>query len=279
MKVNVVVDSTADLRKGIENEVSVVPLTVNFGDEEFIDGVNITHEEFYKKLISSDLLPRTSQASPADFEKVFSEIAAKGESAIVLTLSSKLSGTYQSACIAAEEFENIYILDTCSVAIGSGLLVEMAITLAKEGRSAKEIFDILEEKKQNLYIVAVLDTLEYLKKGGRISSTVAFVGGMLSIKPVVCVRNGEIEMLGKARGFKAGNGMLLKEIEALGGIDPELPFIYGYTGLDSEPVKSFMKESDFLWKDFCGTAKFSVVGSVIGTHAGPGAVALAFFKK
>ncbi len=279
MKVNIVVDSTADLRENIKSEVNVIPLTVTFGEEEFIDGVTITHEEFYKKLISSDVLPHTSQATPADFENIFGEIAARGESAVVITLASKLSGTYQSACIAAAEYDNIYVLDSGSAAIGSGLLVEMALNLVKEGKSAKEIFEILEEKKKNLYVVAVLDTLQYLKKGGRISSTVAFVGGMLSIKPVICVKDGEIEIIGKARGLKAGNNMIISQAQNLGGFDGDCPFIYGYTGLDDQPVKSFMEESRSLWQDFCDAAEFSIVGSVIGTHAGPGAIALAFFKK
>ena len=205
MKTRIIVDSTTDLVQEYKDRVSVVPLTVNFGEEEYIDGVTIDYKTFYEKLIESDVLPTTSQANPDTFMKEVEKVKEAGESAVVITLSSKLSGTYQSAMIAADDFDNIYVVDGGSATIGNSILVEYAIKLLDEGMSAKEIAEKLEEAKGKIVIVALLDTLEYLKKGGRISKTVAFAGTVLNIKPVVSVIDGEIGMQGKARGSKMGN--------------------------------------------------------------------------
>ena len=172
MKTRIIVDSTTDLIPEIKNRVNVVPLTVRFDTEEFIDGVTIDHKTFYEKLIETDIVPTTSQATPDAFMKEFEKAKEAGESAVVITVSSKFSGTYQSATIAAEDYENIYIVDSGSVAIGSSILVELAVKLLDEGLEAKEIVEKLEEVKNKIVIVALVDTLEYLKKGGRVSKTV-----------------------------------------------------------------------------------------------------------
>lgn len=279
MKVRIIVDSTADLIPEIKERVEVVPLTVHFGDEEYIDGVTITHREFYEKLTQSDVMPSTSQATPASFEGIFSEIAEAGDSAVVITLSSKLSGTYQSAMIASADYDNIYVVDSDSVAIGSGILTELALKLADSGMTAKEIAEKLEEEKKNILIVAMVDTLEYLKRGGRVSKTVAFAGGLLNIKPILSVAEGEINMLGKARGSKQGNSLLVSEIEKVGGVDFDKPLLLGFTGLTDEFLQKFIEDSADMWAKSKSKLNSTVIGSVIGTHAGPGAVAVAFFKK
>ena len=173
MKTRIIVDSTADLTKEYKERVAIVPLTVHFGEEEYIDGVTIDKKAFYERLIESDVLPSTSQATPDSFIQMFDEVQAAGDAAMVITLSSQLSGTYQSACIAAAEYDNIYVIDGATAAIGSGILVEYAIRLLDEDLSAAEIAARLEEEKKNVIVVALVDTLEYLKKGGRISSAVA----------------------------------------------------------------------------------------------------------
>ena len=198
MKTRIIVDSTTDLMPAIKERVHIIPLTVHFGQEEYIDGVTIDHKAFYEKLIETDTHPSTSQASPAAFEAEYEKAREAGEAAIVIALTSKLSGTYQSATIAAEDYDNIYIVDSGTVAIGGGILVEYALNLLDEGLEAKEIAEKLEEVKRRIGIVALVYTLEYLKKGGRISKTAAFAGGVLNIKPVLSVENGEIKMLGKA---------------------------------------------------------------------------------
>ena len=139
MKTRIIVDSTADLMPDYKKRVNIVPLTVNFGDTEYIDGVTIDHKTFYEKLVESDVLPTTSQATPDAFMKEFDKVKEAGESAVVITLASKFSGTYQSAVIAAEDYDNIYVVDSTSCAMGSGILVELAFRLLDSGMSAEEI--------------------------------------------------------------------------------------------------------------------------------------------
>ena len=279
MSVRIIVDSTADMMPDIKKQVETVPLTLRFLDEEFIDGVTIDHKAFYEKLIESDVLPTTSQATPAAFVPYFDEVKKSGDSAVVITLSQKLSGTYQSACLASADYEDIYVVDSSSVAIGTGVLVEYALGLKAEGKSAEEIAKELEKKKDDVVLVAMLDTLEYLKKGGRISSSVAFVGGVLNIKPVISIDKGEIVMLGKARGSKQANNLLVQEIEKAGGVDFSQPVLLGYTGLSDVLLKKYVEDSKDLWEQSKSQLNVSQIGAIIGTHAGPGAVAVAFFKK
>lgn len=278
-KVNIIVDSTADITEDVKERLTVVPLTLRFGDEEYIEGVTIQKKEFYQKLIESDVLPKTSQASPADFEDVFEKIVAAGGSAVVITLSSKLSGTWQSAMIAAREYEDsVYVVDSRNVAIGAAILAKLALRLVDEGMGAREIAERLEKEREKICLIAMLDTLEYLKKGGRISAAAAFAGGVLSIKPVVCIRDGEIVILGKARGSKQGNNLLVSEIRKTGGIDFTKPILLGYTGLDDTLLQKYIEDSKALWEEGISSLETTMIGSVIGTHAGPGAVAVAFFS-
>ena len=279
MKTRIIVDSTSDLLPAIKAQVHAVPLTVHFGQEEFVDGITIDHKAFYEKLIETDVHPSTSQATPAAFEQEFEKAREAGEAAVVITLSSKLSGTYQSAMIAAQDFEDVYVVDSGSVAIGGGILVEYALTLASSGLPAREITAKLEDAKRRIIIVALVDTLEYLKKGGRISKTVAFAGTVLNIKPVLSVADGEIHMLGKARGSKMGNNLLVQEIEKAGGVDFSMPLLLGYTGLSDAMLLKYIEDSKHLWEGNVDQVRYTTIGSVIGTHAGPGAVAVAFFKN
>ena len=279
MKTRIIVDSTADLLPESKSRVHTVPLTVYFGEEEFIDGVTIDHKTFYEKLIESDVLPTTSQATPDAFMKEFEKAKKAGESAVVITLASHFSGTYQSAMIAAEDYDNIFVVDSESAAIGSGILVELAFRLLDEGRSAREIAQILEMEKKKIVVVALVDTLEYLKKGGRISKTVAFAGAVLNIKPVLSVVAGEIRMLGKARGSKMGNNLLVQEIDKAGGIDFTKPVLLGYSGISGALMEKYIEDSRHIWEGNLPAVRYTTIGSVIGTHAGPGAVAVAFFRK
>ena len=279
MKTRIIVDSTADLVPQIKARVCTVPRTVRFGAEEYIDGVTIDHKAFYEKLIESDVLPTTSQAAPEAFIKEFEKAKRAGEAAVVITLASKFSGTYQSAVIAAADYENIHVVDGTSAAMGTGILVEFAFRLLDEGKSAEEIARILEEEKKKIVVVALVDTLEYLKRGGRISKAVAFAGGVLNIKPVLSVIDGEIRLLGKARGSKMGNNLLVQEIDKAGGIDFERPVLLGYSGISDALLLKYIEDSRHIWEGRLKEVRYTTVGSVIGTHVGPGAVVVAFFKK
>ena len=280
MNVRIVIDSTADIRPELKARFAVVPLTIHFGDEEYVDGVDIDHRKFYEMLVESDVVPTTSQATPAVFEKAFAEAVEQGESVVAITVASELSGTYQSAVIAAAEYpDRIFVVDSRTAAIGTGILAELALQLKDSGLTAGEIAQRLTEERENIFVVAMLDTLEYLKRGGRISKTVAFAGGLLAIKPVVAIKHGEILMLGKARGSKQGNNLLVQQIQVAGGVDFRKPVLLGYTGLSDALLEKYVADSHHLWAESEQPLARCVVGSVIGTHAGPGAVAVAFFRK
>lgn len=279
MKTRIITDSTCDLTADIKKLVDTVPLTVHFGDKKYIDGIDISRETFYKKLAESKILPTTSQAAPTVFEEEFEKVKEAGDEAVVITISSKLSGTYQSAVIAAENYKNIYVVDSATVAIGAGILTELALKLAAEGKRAAEIAAQLNAEKEKIIIIAMVDTLEYLKRGGRISKTAAFAGTMLNIKPVLCVENGEITVLGKARGSKQCNNLLAEEIKKCGGVDFSKPVLLGYTGTSNALLLQYINDSQALWQNGLKEVRYACIGSVVGTHAGPGAVAAAFYKK
>lgn len=278
MKTRIIVDSTVDVPEELRARMLVAPLHVRFGDEEFIDGVTITSREFYQRLMNSEVLPASSQPSLDSFEKIYEEVTAAGDEAVVLTISSKLSGTYQSACIAAEDYPNVHVVDTLTAAVGSGVLAELALQLADEGTDAKSIVERITAERENVCLLAVIDTLEYLKKGGRLSATAAFAGTLLSIKPLISVPNGEISVWGKARGTRKGNEMMIAELNAR-GIDFSKPVIQGYTGLSAELLEKFLADSAEIWTGHPETQRIVPICSVIGTHVGPGAYATAFFMK
>ena len=279
MCVRIIVDSSTNVSEKYREKIQFVPLTVRFGDKEYLDGVEISKHQFYEMLVESDVLPTTSQATPAAFAEYLESVASAGDSAVVITLSSKLSGTYQSAVLAAEDYPNIYVVDSQSVAIGTGVLAQYAVELAQQGMGAEEIAQVLTQQREKVCVVALLDTLEYLKKGGRISKTVAFAGGVLNIKPVVTVQDGVVALIGKARGSRNGNNLLVEKIREAGGVDFERPVLLGYTGLSSALLEKYVDDSKALWADHVDKLDGCLLCSVIGTHAGPGAVAVAFFRK
>ena len=279
MKARIIVDSTSDLSPELKKRLYIVPLNVNFGEERYIDGVTIDNKTFYEKLEKCDALPTTSLASPAAFMDEYEKVAKAGESAVVITVASKLSGTYQSAVLASNGYENIYVVDGGNVAIASGILIELAIRLADEGKSAEEIAKIVEEEKKKIVLIALVDTLDNLKKSGRISKTIAMAGGVLNIKPILTLIDGVIKMVSAARGLKMGYKMLVKEAEKLGGIDFSKPVLFGYTGLSDTSVCNFKDYSKSVWNERIVNVSYLLVGSVIGTHTGPGAIAIAFFIK
>lgn len=280
MGVRIIIDSTANVKKDLENRLTVVPLTVNFGTESYADGVEIDNDTFYKKLVVSEVMPTTSQPTPDEFTKIFEQAVKAGDEVVVITISSKLSGTYQSATIAAADFEGkVFVVDGYTVAIGSGALAEYAVQLADSGKTASEIAQILEEDKADIRVFAVVDTLEYLKKGGRVSKTAAFAGSLLNFKPVIAIADGVVQSVTKGRGNKQANSLMNQEIEKSGGIDLSKPFIIGYTGQTGELMESYIEENVDMWGGDASKINTAQLGSVVGTHAGPGAVAVGYFVK
>lgn len=276
----IITDSTADFtgQEASALGLDIVPLRTRFGAEEYIDGVDLTPRQFYEKLIESDVVPTTSQPSPAEFEAAMAGALREADEAVVITISGELSGTYQSASIAAEGFGGrVRVVDSRSASIGEQILVRLALRLAGAGMGAAELERQLLCEREKICVLALLDTLEYLKRGGRISATVAFAGGVLAIKPVITLVGGAVSMVGKARGSKNG-GNLLNQLVEKRGVDFSRPYMLGYTGLSDASLMKYAMDSERLWRDHAEELPVSAIGSVIGTHGGPGAIAAAFFS-
>lgn len=280
MAVRIITDSGIDLPGELDPRLTVIPLGITFGTTTYADGVDLANDRFYEMLIESDELPKTSQATPFVYQEVFEQVRAAGEEAVVITLSSKLSGTYQSAVTAAADFPEVHVVDSKNVTIGQSLLVLYALSLVDEGLGAAEIAEKVEAVVGRVCLLALLDTLEYLKRGGRIPKSVGTIGELLSIKPVVGVEDGEVVMLGKARGSKNGRNQLHQQVEKH-GIDFGMPVLLGYTGLSQKLLKKYLDDNRAIWEGKVAEEDLPItsVGATIGTHVGPGAIALAFFRK
>ena len=278
MRVKIIVDSTADLQPQIEEKVGIVPLSVRFGQQEYLSGVTIDSRKFYELLSESEELPTTSQPTPFAFAEAFRNAVEDGYEVICITCSGKLSGTNQSANIAAAEFSGkVHVVDSNTIAIAQGILAEYAVNLAEEGLSSEIILEKLLSKRDKIRLLALVDTLEYLKKGGRVSSAAALTGSLLNIKPLIAVEDGILKVIGKARGSRQGNKLLVQEIQKVGGIDFDMPLMLGYTGLSDAQLQKYVLDSGVLWEAHTEELPVSMVSSVVGTHTGPGAVAVAFF--
>ena len=276
--IRIITDSASDfeLSEAEKLNVTVLPMQIQFGNASFLDRYEITADTFYQKLIETDALPSTSQINPYTFEAEYRKIHSAGDSAVVILVGSDLSGTYPNAVLAAADYDNIYVIDSKNVTVGEQCLVRLAVQLRDAGTGASEIADILIQKRENVTILALLNTLEYLKKGGRISAAAAAVGNLLVIKPVITLQDGKIAVIGKARGSKSGNNMLIEQIKKE-GIDFSLPLVLGYSGLERTLLNKYIEDSRFLWDANITFPEISQMGSTIGTHTGPGAVAVGFF--
>lgn len=280
--IKLLVDSASDVEKTEAEELGIelISMRVRFGDEEYLDGVNLSHKEFFEKLIESAELPQTSQINVFDWEEKFGELTADGSEVIAITISSKLSGTYSCATRAAKKFGGkVRVVDSLEACIGERILAQYALRLIKSGKPSDEIVNELDAKKKKIQLLAVLDTLQYLRKGGRISSVAAIAGGLLSIKPVISIVNGEIKMVGKAIGSKKSNNLLNKLVSECGGIDFDMPYALAYSGLSDAYLQKYLADSEGLWKEYTSFVPSYMIGSTIGTHVGPGAIAVAFFAK
>lgn len=276
--VRIIADSACDMTReeAEELQVTLLPVTVTFGHTEYTDGVDLRPREFYEKLIESDQLPHTSQITPYTYGEVFRQAVEAGDEAVCVVIGSKFSGSYQNALAAAEEFgDKVAVADSRNVSMGELVLVKLALRLRERGLNAAQIGAALNEQAKNVHVLALLDTLEYLKKGGRISPAVAFAGEMLSIKPVVSVVDGEVVLVGKARGSKNGNNLLRKLMEKTGGVNFDMPVAIGYTGLSDDILRKYMADNADIYAG--RQLPVSAIGAAIGTHVGPNCVCVAFF--
>ena len=277
--VQIVTDSTCDLSRERQEAlgVEVVPLSVHFGEESFLDGVDLTNEEFFRRLRVSETLPSRAQGNPEVFARRFQAHVDRGGEVVGLFIASELSGTCQSAMIARDmvDEDHIFVVDSKTVTFGLGLLVEMAARLRDRGLSAREIAEELEKLKERLRFYAVVETLKYLKMGGRISGAAAVVGGMLGITPILDIRDGVVQAAGKSRGRKGAYQWMEKRIAAE-PVDTSLPVSFGHA--DAPQVMAEC-EANFQALIPGMEALESSIGSVVGTHAGPGCAGIAYFVK
>lgn len=282
MSIKLMIDSASDISEKEANELGIVmmPIEVRFGaDEEYLDGVNLLPRDFYEKLEKCSELPKTSQINPFRFEEEFEKLTANGDQVVVITLSSKLSGTYQSAVEASKKYEGkVYVVDSLNACIGERLLGLYALELIKKGLDIKEIVDNLNESKKRIRVIAVLNTLKYLKMGGRISPTVAFAGELFSVKPVVCVDGGEVQLLQKAIGFKKGQSIVNSLVKESGGIDFSMPYGVVWSGLDESVATKYIEFSKDIFASAQNIPTY-MMGCTIGTHIGPGIVGISYFER
>ncbi len=280
--IKILTDSAADFEQEEADKLnlSFLPIMIRFGEEEYADGVNLSHREFFEKLIESDTLPQTSQINEYRFAERFAELTSDGSEVLAVLLSSRLSGTYYCAVNAAKAFGGkVRVVDSLNACIGEQILVRYALQLREKGALLNEIAEALEQKKSSIQLLAVLDTLTYLKKGGRISAMAAMAGELLSIKPVISVTDGEVKLVGKAIGSKKSNNLLTQLIEKCGGIDFSLPYMLGYSGLSDAFLQKYVRDSERLFAGYADSLPSCLIGSTIGTHVGPNAIAVAFFAK
>lgn len=284
MSVRIITDSGSDFLPGEHPALDVLPLSIAFGETTYRADVDLDRERFYELLVEGDEFPTTGQVNPYAFTQALERAAQAGDDAVVVTISAKLSGTHQSACTAAAEAraagQEVHVVDSRSVTVGEYVLVRYALRLVEQGFTAAQIAAELEGARERICVVGLLDTLEYLKRGGRISAAAGTVGELLSIKPVIAIEDGEVALLGRARGSKNGRNLLHQQVLAAGGIDFSLPIMLGYSGLSDKLLRKYIDDSRSVWEAHVERDELPVllVGATIGTHVGPGAVAVAFFR-
>lgn len=277
--VRIITDSTSDItqEEGALLGITVVPLSVHFGSQEFKDGIDLSKEDFFDKLSAAQSLPTTSQVPPGEFASLFSRFIDGGDEIVGIFISAELSGTFQSAEMARGLVDRsmIYVIDSRTATFGMALMVREAVRFRDEGKSAKEIAEIIRSLVKRIRLFAVVDTLKYLKMSGRISNATAFVGGLLGINPIITVTEGKVESIGKTRGRQAGLKLIYDQMlqdppdtdylvsfghsNALTALKETIEY---FTGLF--PIKNYF-EAD--------------IGITVGTHVGPGAAGIAYFTK
>lgn len=277
--VKILTDSSCDLSPARceELDVEMLPITVNFGEESYRANLDITNAEFYEKLAAVSELPKTAQITPAYFEKIFRAYQENGDEVVCLFISSRMSGTLQSATVAKDILgaENIHLFDTENVTFALGLLVEEAVKMRDRGLSAREIVKNVKELVPRVRLWALIDDLKYLKMGGRLSATSALFATILGICPIITLKDGLVEVVGKARGKKAAFKMIQNLVEK-NEISSDYGVAVGHANVPEtrddflEYFEDVLKKRELYKLD---------IGSIVGTHTGPGAVGLAYIKK
>ncbi len=262
--------------EAMERGFHFAPLLVQVEGEWYEDGVTMTKEEFNRGLEGYSSIPTTSQVPPYTFETLYEKVV---DEAIVITMSKEVSGTYQSAVIAANHHPKIHIVDCLKASVGERVLIEYADRLIKEGLDCKTIVEKLEDVKDKICLLAILDSLTYVYKGGRLSKTQAILGSLLKVKPILTMEDGKIAALGKSKGVKKACRFIESYVEAHGGIDVSMPYACSYSGVDPSIVDKYFDQCTILTKEELARGAIEQTGAGIGTHAGPNAIFLAYFRN
>jgi DegV family protein with EDD domain len=277
--IKIVTDSTAYLPEATvqQNDLRVVPLCVHFGEEAFKEGVELSHEAFYARLKTAPVLPTTSQPSAGEFYEVFKQLVDAGHEVVVLTISSKLSGTWNSAMAAKEMLPGaaISVIDSLSTAIGLQLMLAAAVEAIRAGASRQQIVDRVEEIKAKIHVLFVVDTLEYLAKGGRIGNAKAFMGTLLKVKPILVLQHGAIEPLEQVRSKQKAQARMLELVEEYVGDKGAQAKVAICGALVPDEVRALSRE--LVGRVGCAEPSISEIGPVIGTHTGPGVIGVALY--
>lgn len=280
MGIRIVIDSSSDVTEDIINKynLKVVPLTVNFENESYLDKIELSTSEFFNKLVKAEKLPTTSQASPGAFVEAFSEVLLEGDQVLGIFIASEFSGTYDSACIAKNMIgsDNIYLIDSKSVCLGTFSLILEAIKLINQNKSIKEIVDQLENEKDKIVAVAALDTLKYLEKGGRLSKGQAVVGSLLNIKPILEIKDGKLDVIEKIRGKNKTIGWFDEWVNRNNyDLSDKTVLLFYAQNYDQLKLLRETLEAKYKIKNIMEQE----IGAVIGTHAGPGVLGIGFLNK
>ncbi|HZS79735.1 MAG TPA: DegV family protein [Ktedonobacteraceae bacterium] len=276
MGVRIVTDSTADIPQAEADAlgITVVPLTVFFGDEAYLDGIELDNEGFYRKLAANKELPRTSQPSPARFQEAYTRLIDEGADAILsVHLSSKLSGTYQSAVTARDTLETekkipIEVLDSKSISVGMSRAIMRAAKLAREGKGLEEIRAAVLDELSRTHILAVLDTLEYVRRGGRIGGARALLGNMLSFKPIVSLKDGEVVPVEQPRTRNKAYARVAQLLSASNNVE--------HVSIAESSAEVGQQLVEAIRAVYKGDLPVYRLGAVLGTHTGPGTAAIAY---
>lgn len=277
MTVKIITDTLSDITGDLIEElgITVVPLYVRFGEEIFRDRVDITSEEFYHRLLTENVLPSTTQPTPNDFTEVYEKLAKETDEILVVVISSKMSGTYQSAMQAKEAFKGkcrIEVVDSLSVAMPQGLIVISAVEAVKAGAGLDEVVQLARDAIERSHLVAYFDTLKYLAKGGRIGKAQGLLGSMLSVKPILTIKEGEMAPLTRVRSLTAGMDYLYNVVAGMPNIEA-LAVEYTTTPDIADQLAErigAIYPKDKIYR--------SVISPVIGTYAGPGALAVTILE-
>ncbi len=278
--IQIITDSAADFTpaEAKEKGIEIIPLKIIFGEQVFYQEQDEGFHQFYSLLASAKQLPSTSQATPHEYEALFEQARDAGGGAVVITLSGKLSGTVQSAHMAKKicGYHNIHIVDSKQAVIGQRLLVEYAVRLREQGKSADDIAAAVEDAAGRVRLWGMVDTLDYLLKGGRLSRGAAMVGSMLNIKPIIEIRDGGLVMADKARGFQGSAQSIFRMMGDVPAVDPAAPVYFGYSHVQDSCLK--FRELAMARYHFSDCPIYPV-GGIVGTHIGPGAMIIAYLQQ